>query len=311
MTRFEHISEPAAETAEHEAGYSDESVQENESAQSRLTATLENANRISSELEKDSETAHSIGKELGLDQDQDAINVESAYQSRLSGLKQRARRLATNAALVGSLVFGGTAFAAEPNATEPVSLEQETVASIIAPQVEEQATPDIVVHPVAPLSLDATASEQSNQDQFDKGSHDTINRVVNACLDPQNGGCLQEVVSAVATQGIKNAIPFKSGLSSIRESVGNATLPEGERALGVLRGVASFLGDVALFSSGAGIVKFAQLYKAVSLARDAKDAAKFYSENKEMINAFLDLAFNGRETDKVVVQERLALESGQ
>ena len=312
MSSFEG-SRKESESAE--PTHSAEVLENHELVDVHLTAIQERARKMTETLDADSQRAETLLQELELDDDPNAQAFQAEYQSKLSNLSVRVHRTLLTATLAGGILFGGAhAFAGE-SLDESNDENEEVVEEV----VDEQAEKKQVEVPVVRESLDEDSKEpNANNDPplveklavlspETREMKEMIERVIGACYGEEKS-CLKEVVSAAAAGMIRNHIPFKSGLSSLRENAQDKTLTSGEHFLGAIKGVAMILRDVALFSSGAGIVKFAQVYRAVNLASDAKDAVTFYAKNKKEVDIFLGLVFKGNDTDRARVQEKIDTE---
>lgn len=289
-------------------------------------------------LEGDAAGSAKIIEKLGLQEAPEAQVLQGQHLSRLQILTERAKRIAASAAFAGGLLFGGGSALAQSESTEQLQAPEAVVdatgvqsgiaqqgpkleTTIDTPEelpASEEALSDTQVivgeksaeRPQEKVTNEVAAVRESADNKETREMTEDVQRIMVACFYSEEGKCLGEVVSTVAGKAVRDMIPFKGGLSSIYESTQDKSLTDDERVLGVLKGAAMVLRDAALFASGAGIVRFAQIYRIASLANDANDASKFYAGHKEMIDDYLGTLFKGREIDAKRVQEKIATSSG-
>jgi hypothetical protein len=304
------------------------SAEKSEAFESRLRDVRKDFQEMDTLLERDGKDESLIAG-LDLQGDPKALALQEQHMSRLQALGERVKSKLALLTLAGSLLFGSSTAFAATESTEPLLSGDEKIVAVEESQTEKIQTDQIIPNkailekepidtghtwtPVVPGSVtsstyvgDLPAMSPKETKERNLLDVEDMEEVMQTCLNGEKESCLKELAVVAVKEEIKGLIPFRGGITSINETLKDKSLTDNERVLGVLKGAASVVCDVTMFTSAAGIVKVVEVYRVLGRASDAYDAVSFYAKNKTAVDDLVKNMFKDDEAGRKLVQEKIA-----
>ncbi|MDO8565946.1 MAG: hypothetical protein Q7S04_02040 [Candidatus Moranbacteria bacterium] len=177
-------------------------------------------------------------------------------------------------------------------------IEKNMAASVVMEKADGTLQKTETFAKEKPLSTD--------EKEFRKMSQ-AVSDIMSACMGLQKDSCLATVTGAAMKHIVLDSlIPFKRGVTSLKEAAEGEKMEAGERFGKVISGIFDLLTDaVTLQMGGKGVIKLAQLYRAYQGVNTATAAYTFYVENKKDVHAALQIIFGGASQERQAVENTL------
>ena len=276
---------------------------------------------------------------LGLADNREAEQAVEKYDARRQETMKRIREKLVIAATLAMLTMGtGKALGAElgdlekgfqsVHTEQSVLLEeeilgmqalqppiQESIGEITAANeadMEEGQSDDLVLVQGWKMGQEAnvpTTEKPLSADEKElRKISQAVSDIMNACMGLQKDNCLLTVTQATMKHVVLDSlIPFKRGLTRLKEAADGEKMEAGERFGKVVSGIFDLLTDAAtIHIGGKGVIKLAQLYRAYQGVTSATAAYTFYVENKKDVLMALKTIFGGASSEQQAVENTLA-----